>query len=234
MAESHSSLVLSVCKVKVDLTGQRFSKLLVVSYRGHDSHGNAYWNCLCDCGQTTIVRSSHLVSGSTVSCGCHRRERAGRIGRSSAGVPLTHGLTYAPEYTVWASMIQRCTNPNENAYRDYGGRGIAVCERWLKFEHFYADMGPRPSPKHMIDRINTNGNYEPGNCRWVTRKEQNRNKRNTLWIEYRGERKTLADWADSLNVSWDLLWNRLKAGWSVERAFTERVHPNRPNPKRMP
>jgi hypothetical protein len=147
------------------LAGIKFGRLLAIE-RHHDK-----WLCRCDCGNETMVKVKQLKNGNTKSCGCLYRETRGVAQR-------THGLTYAKEYGVWNSMRERCTRPRIKGFENYGGRGISVCERWYNsFENFYADMGPRPSSKHSLDRTDNDGNYEPDNCRWVLRKEQNRNKR---------------------------------------------------------
>lgn len=148
----------------LDLTGRRFGRLHVITRADDIGPGNARWMCRCDCGNFIVVRSPHLSRGKTKSCGCFREE-----------MHRTHGRSQEREYRSWCSMKSRCTNPNSPSYRRYGGRGIKVCERWQSFENFYADMGQRPANK-SIDRINNDGNYEPGNCRWADRLTQNRNR----------------------------------------------------------
>lgn len=142
----------------------------------------------------------------------------------------THSSS-SPTYKSWHMMKQRCFNPNYNQYADYGGRGITVCDRWLAFENFLADMGVRPDGL-TLDREDNNGNYEPDNCRWATRKEQQSNNRNVHWIELNGERKTLSQWAESLGIKPHTLSNRFKSGWPEERALTtpriERPKPGTP------
>lgn len=157
-----------------DLTGARFGRLTVIR-RAPDTTGRKVnWLCRCECGKEKPVRASSLVNGRATSCGCLQREVAAKSF-------TTHGGTYTPEYQAWASMIQRCTNENCSNWHNYGGRGIAVCAAWLNsFEAFLAHIGKRPSGQHSLDRIDVNGNYEPGNVRWATLAEQRRNIRRGL------------------------------------------------------
>jgi hypothetical protein len=134
------------------------------------------------------------------------------------------------EYGVWAAMLRRCRNPNTKDYPNYGGRGIRVCERWSKFANFYADLGPRPSRNHSIERRENDGNYEPGNCYWATRAEQANNKRNNRLITAHGKTQTLAQWASELRMTPYAITFRLRSGWNVERALSEPAA-ERPNSK---
>lgn len=158
-----------------DLTGTRFGRLVVVS-RAEYKGGQPAWYCLCDCGQGKVCLGTNLKSGKSQSCGCLRNEMVSE--RS-----LKHGNRRgvgktSREYETWCSMIGRCETDTNTSYHNYGARGITVCERWRSsFDNFLADMGERPSPKHSLDRIDVNGNYEPSNCRWVTKEEQMRNRR---------------------------------------------------------
>jgi len=156
-----------------DLEGQRFGRLTVVAYAGKRGSRDSKWLCRCDCGAEKIVAISHLTSGDTRSCGCLNAEL-------SAARRTTHGEspngTTTPEYTCWCHIKDRCSNPNGRFYHRYGGRGIRVCARWENsYENFLADMGRRPAPELSIDRIDNDGDYRPGNCRWATKTEQNRN-----------------------------------------------------------
>jgi len=147
---------------RVDLTGRQFGLWRVIKF-DRTGIGATYWNCVCECGSERSIAGGELLRGKSQSCGC--------AGNGS------HGMSKAPEYHSWSSMIQRCTNPNHGRWKDYGGRGIAVCERWKTFENFLADMGPRPLGT-SIDRFpDPDGNYEPGNCRWATAKMQRANQR---------------------------------------------------------
>ena len=128
--------------------------------------------------------------------------------------------TRSAEYIAWANMIQRCTDPHATRFAEYGGRGVTVCERWMMFDNFLADMGPKPGPEYSIERIDNAGNYEPGNCRWATIREQTRNRRSNVRIEFGGVTRVLTDWAAELGIDPGTLQSRLKRGWPVERALT--------------
>lgn len=152
---------------KLDLKDKRFGRLLVLYDDGkRDNDGRVFWNCLCDCGNETEVRSTHLKRGEVKSCGCMQRESN-----------LSHGMHKEKIYRTWASMKSRVFNTKNKRYLDYGGRGITVCDEWLKFENFFNDMGKPPSENHQIDRINNDGNYEVSNCRWVTASQNMSNRR---------------------------------------------------------
>jgi len=154
-----------------DMAGQRFGKLLVLSYAGASPHGQSLWRCACDCGQSTTVIRGSLVAGSTKSCGCSHTRVGGDARNKNGNKP-------APEYGAWAAMKTRCTNPNSNRWHDYGGRGISVCDEWSEdYLAFLNHVGRKPSPAHSLDRIDNDGNYEPGNVRWATRKQQLANRR---------------------------------------------------------
>lgn len=178
--------------------------------------------CRCDCGVLKVYRLYALRNGNTTSCGCLAKELVSSRMR-------THGKSSVAEYGIWRGMVSRCREIESGGHRHYGGRGIRVCDRWVNsFDAFYEDMGSRPSPDHSIDRIDNDGDYEPGNCRWATQKEQSRNKRVNYLVEHEGEVRCVADWAEKYGVSATLLYNRLvKLGWTFEEAISRRVHVKR-------
>jgi hypothetical protein len=207
-------------KTKINLTGQKFGRLTVISKNAIGlRNGSARWNCVCDCGNKTVVTTSNLINIHTGSCGCLWKETV-----------TTHGMSSSPEYRIWSLIIQRCINSNCPRYHDYGGRGITVCDRWLNsFEAFYEDMGPRPSPDHSIDRRENDGNYEKNNCKWSTRVEQQNNKRNNVFYEYNGRKYQIAELIklpEALinRVCHNTLVSRLQeSGWSVEDAINTSI-----------
>lgn len=159
-----------------DLKGNKYNRLLVIKRTESKGAGRQiYWECLCDCGNTTVVDSWSLRNNRTKSCGCWRSEIRGK------NSPSKHKMYNTRTYHSWEQMKQRCLNPKATRYPEYGARGITVCERWLDFQNFYQDMGTRPVGK-TLDRINPYGNYEPNNCRWATYKEQVHNRRRNYII----------------------------------------------------
>jgi hypothetical protein len=157
--------------------GQRYGRLIVLERAENDRWHRTTWKVRCDCGNETIASANFLRTGTTKSCGCWRSEYARIVGRRTS---TKHGMVESREYQSWVAMRTRCYNSNAHAYDRYGGRGITVCERWREsFDNFFADMGARP-PATSLDRINNDGNYEPGNCRWATHGEQRRNRRDCV------------------------------------------------------
>lgn len=200
----------------IDRIGQRVGKLVIIERAANKVEGSvkrACWLCKCDCGNEIIV-SSHSLSkalkgkGGTRSCGCLTKIK-----------PVKHGLCESKIYRIWASMIQRCSNPKNPAYMSYGGRGITVCERWLNFSNFYEDMGSRP-PSKTLDRVDNSLGYSKDNCRWATRKEQGNNRRTNLIIAFNGKKKTLSQWADFTGLSTYCIRYRINSGWSTEKTLT--------------
>jgi hypothetical protein len=197
-------------KIK-DLSGQKFSRITVISLNRSGNGGKTYWNCICECGSEKVIRGDGIVSGAVLSCGCYCKELKSK---QMFDMFTRHGKSGTSLHNVWLSIIQRCKNPNNSAYNYYGGRGITICDRWLNFENFLADIGERPSKDHSIDRISNNGNYEPGNCRWATRSEQSTNRRNTTWINIEGCVQPLPVWAKLTMTKDETIRARLKKGWS--------------------
>lgn len=198
-----------------DRTGLRYGRLTVLrkAARGTDAKSRiTRWHCRCDCGAETVVRAADLTAGRTSSCGCLRAEMTGSAAR-------IHGMSDSPEHRAWRAMRARCSNPNGQDYAYYGARGIVVCERWESFSCFLADMGPRPGPGYSIDRINVDGNYEPGNTRWATRKQQMRNTRRATWVVYEGVRMTLHDAAALCGIPGKALRQRYRHGWREPDLF---------------
>lgn len=196
----------------VDITGKRYGRLTVV--RRIDKKGNgAYWECLCDCGNTTILTTRVLNNGHTKSCGCYRR---------SGERETTHGMSKTRIYREWLAIKRRCYNKNSAYYEIYGGRGIAVCDEWKSsFEAFYAwAMAKGYRDDLTIDRIDNNGDYSPLNCRWATTAEQSLNKSSNRLVTFNGETKPVKAWADEKGINYHTLYSRLyDLHWSVERAL---------------
>lgn len=206
---------------KSDLTGLRFGRLTVIEFSHKDEKRYYCWLCKCDCGNTIIVRGSSLSRSNTKSCGCLMRDTSRNtcIKRNT-----THGGTGTKLYDVWQSMRGRVNNYNDKHYKDYGGRGVTVCNEWAEYESFFKWSKKNGYKEGLyIDRINNNGNYEPSNCRWVTNKKNCNNKRNNRLIEYNGDIKTLQEWADLHNIKRTTLCTRLKCGCNVDMALNKPV-----------
>jgi hypothetical protein len=196
--------------------GQGFSRLRITKLL---NKGFVVAECIC--GNTKKIRSWNLIKGKTKSCGCLSREIA--IKRLVTH-NKKHGLAdKCPEYKSWVGMNERCRNKKHISYHCYGGRGISVCKRWKNsFENFLNDMGKKPSPKHSLDRIDVEGNYTPANCRWANIKTQNRNRRQTIYFNFRGKRKSLIDLVEEYSsVDYQNVYRRIYTwGWTLEEALT--------------
>ena len=203
----------------IDLTGQRFGRLTVITRAGSTKHGQTMWICKCDCGRTATVRGDHLTRDATKSCGCYQKEWA----KESA---TSHGDSDTRLYGTWRNMINRCKNPHVGGYPDYGARGIEVCEEWKNSFEAFRDWALANGYRDdlTIERKDTNGNYCPENCCWATMKEQQNNRRNSHNLEYNGQVKTIAQWANHTGIAENTIRSRLKYGWSIEKALTEPVH----------
>lgn len=199
---------------QIDLAGQSFGRWMALEYLSGDR-----WLCRCACGKTVSVKAQSLRNLTSRSCGCLRVDVTGARA-TIHGFARMDKQTRPPEYTIWCSMKERCHNSRNKSFPYYGGRGIMVCQRWIKsFPSFLEDMGPRPAGG-TIERLDNGGNYEPGNCRWATRLDQTENRRTTRWIEFEGQRKTVSGWARHLGLPYQRLNQRLWRGWPVERVLS--------------
>lgn len=198
-----------MAKGECNVLGKKFGRLTVV-----EALDGRKARCICDCGKETIAFRTNLNKGHTRSCGCLKDELRSEINR-------THGYAkdYPKLYNSWGNMIGRCTRPNNKYYPYYGGRGITVCERWLDAGNFCEDMLPTWEPGLTLDRIDTNGNYEPGNVRWATRKVQQNNRRTNRIIETPKGKMTVAQAAEAFGMTYKCLSNRIHRGWPMERIF---------------
>lgn len=199
----------------IDMSGRRVGRLVVIRRVENCIHNKPQWECVCDCGKLVTVKADRLQGKHTRSCGCLK------IDLLVANVS-THGKSSTRTYATWEHMIDRCTNPNNKRYSDYGGRGIVVCERWRKFECFMQDMGERPDGC-TLDRIDVNGNYEPSNCRWATPKEQQRNLRSNHLVDVNGEPVTISEAAELTGMNHEVIRSRLRRGWSTDESLARPV-----------
>ncbi len=199
---------------RIDLTGQRFGRLVVEGFAYADKCRRSMWKCRCDCGKEKIVAMQPLRDGRIKSCGCEKAERCKKL-------KFKHGHKGTRLYNIWKGMNDRTNRKSSRNYINYGGRGISVCKEWQSFEVFYKwAMEHGYQDDLSIDRIDVNGNYCPENCRWANAKIQANNSRRNAKIEYKGQTLTLQQWAEKLRINKTTLWNRLNAlGWSVEEAL---------------
>lgn len=198
---------------KIDLSGQKFGKLIVLRYSHNDKRRKSYWLCRCECGNEVIVSGSNLKSGNTSSCGCGEDENRNRLMQSFTDRYRKHGLSESRIHKIWTHMKERCLNPRCKDYYLYGGRGISVCEEWMGengFEHFYEwAIANGYSENLTIDRKNVDGNYEPSNCRWADVKEQANNRRSNIRYKIGDETKTLAEWCDIYGKNYGTVYFRI-------------------------
>lgn len=192
---------------KLELKGRTFGRLTVIKEDGRTDKGRVIWKCLCNCGNIKRVISSEIKNGHVKSCGCLFKDSVKKASK-------THGLSKHPLYVVWQGIKRRCTNVKEKAYLHYGGRGISICQSWLKFETFYKDMQPSWKPGLTIERIDVNGNYCKENCRWATRFEQSRNHRYHNKINIDNNRILSSDVARLTGLSQSTILKRQKRGWN--------------------
>jgi hypothetical protein len=215
-----------------DLTGQTFERWTVQSFHHRSEFGQAYWLCECACGTIKPVLGSSLRSGGSKSCGC-------RVVDYMREISTIHGMNNTPEQSSWIHLSRRCLNPSDWAFQDYGGRGITVCHRYqYSFQAFYTDVGPRPSSKHSIDRIDNNGHYSCGKCddcrahgwtmniRWATMSQQHRNRRGNHLLTHNGVTMCLVEWHEraTIDISYQTFYRRISTnGWTIHRALTTPV-----------
>lgn len=195
-----------------NIFGRKYNKLTVLQKDCDNQRRKVI--CQCDCGNIVSVRLDHVKSNRTKSCGCLRKQ-----------VLLKHNLSQSRLYQIWEGMIQRSYNKKSSNYKNYGGRGITVCDEWLNdfvtFKDWAINNGY--NDKLTLDRITVNGDYKPSNCRWVTMKEQSNNKRNNKYITYKDETKTLSQWSDFTGINAKTIQTRLRLGWSIDKALTTSV-----------
>jgi len=195
-----------------DLSGQKFNRLTAIKRDGRDNQGGYFWLCQCDCGNTAHIRTYCLTGGVTGSCGCIVKE-----------MKTTHGMSNIDTYSSWKSMKRRCYTVSNKSYKNYGARGITVCDRWRdSFQNFFDDMGYRPN-KMSIERIDNDKGYSKENCKWATYAEQNRNRRGNRKITHNGVTMIATDWSLKLGGADNLVSKRLFRGWSEERSVTTKV-----------
>lgn len=191
-------------KPNIYISGQRFGRLVAIKSTGNDKHGNRVWKCRCDCGRFVEVIASSLSTGNSTSCGCGRRKL---------------GYNFKRTYHIWANMKYRCLSATCKKYKDYGGRGIKVCKRWMDFEKFLEDMGEAPKGL-TLDRIDNNGNYAPANCKWSTITEQVRNSRRNRMVVFHGIKAPLSVHAEREGLNYKAVCERIRNGWTLRDALT--------------
>jgi hypothetical protein len=201
-------------KRRVDLSGMTFGRLTVIK-----PVAGSRWLCECSCGATVSPKTSSLRSGNTKSCGCYRSQFT--TGRNITSG--THGMSNTPEHRIWRNIHQRCENANDNDFKNYGDRGITVSAEWTSFEQFYADMGPRPTSLHTIERLDNDGPYSKNNCVWADRKSQARNRRSTLIIEHNGIVKSATQWAEELGIKRGQFYDCKRRGKPYATLFSART-----------
>lgn len=196
--------------------GDRFGLWTVLSEVNPDPSDIKYrkkFLAQCECGTVRVHRSDYLFAGKSTACGCIRKK-----------LKTKHGLHKTAEYAAWQSMKNRCLNSAFKQFCDYGGRGIKVCDNWLGedgFNRFLKDMGKKPSKAHSLDRVDVNGDYEPSNCRWATKTQQQNNRRDNHYIEWNGVKKTVTEWARDIGAATDTIKHRIKVGWPLHEALTK-------------
>ena len=207
----------------IDITNRQFGRLKVIKIADIVCNPNGLrvtrWQCVCECGTLTVVRSGNLRSGHTQSCGCLAIDRTKEASHQ-------HGLTGTVEHNIWRGMLSRCYNPRVKCFKRYGGRGILVELRWHDFRNFIADMGLRPDSAYILERKDNSLPYGAENCIWADRKTQARNRRSNHFITYNGETKIAIEWAEILQMPYATLFARIKMGWPIEEVFVRPIGKN--------
>ena len=205
-----------------DLSGRKFGRWTVLRLHHIKTDKNnkriSYWLCQCECGNRKVVNVTHLKNGTSLSCGCYAKEMSQKR-------QTTHGLSKTRIYKIWMNIKKRCYNEKTIRFENYGGRGIKVCQEWLDdFINFYNWAINNGYQENLsIDRIDVNGNYEPSNCKWSNAKSQARNRRNNHFITYNGETHCIAEWSDITGIKRDVIDNRIRKNWDIERILTTPV-----------
>lgn len=198
----------------LEILDQKFGRLTALGVARTDG-SHSYWRFKCDCGNEIIATRNSVLRGKQQSCGCLKKD----VNKSRF---TKHGMSKSKIYQVWWQMLARCGHKNKPQHKNYGGRGIRVDERWLDFNSFYEDFGKNRKSGMTIERIDNNGPYGPGNCRWATNKEQQRNKRKTIHVKMNRVSKSLIEWCEEFKISPQVVRYRLRTGWPVHKLFTER------------
>ena len=206
----------------MDLKGQTFGRLTVISFSHKDKRGKFFWNCKCICGKEKVIRGEKLRSGNTRSCGCLQREVRGKAKRK-------HGMTNSKLYTIWLNMKSRCRYPGNTMYHNYGGRGIKYCDEWNDFEEFKTWAENAGYKEGLsLERIDVDGNYEPENCKWIPISQQSLNQRRSHRVTAFGKTQTIKEWADESGIKYDTIERRINCyGWSPEEAVSVPPHGRR-------
>lgn len=205
---------------KIEKIGQKFGRLTVLEFKARNKQYDSLWLCRCECGNEKVIAGGKLFSGHTKSCGCLQKER-------TSEAKVKHGLYFndsgkrAKLYRVWIGIKERCTNPNNKKYSDYGGRGISISNEWIDYINFHNwAIGNGYCEGLTIERIDVNGNYEPNNCKWIPQSEQSKNRRDCHRIEFNGSIRLLTDVCSELGINNKAVAQRLRRGWDVQKALT--------------